>query len=667
MSVKKNTTTGKKQNSANNAKEEEKSLLETQDTSPLMAEFSDSSTASSTRTRRNAASTMTRSDRYKNIEDGLVPWKYTTGSKYQKAGPKAIDIEEAVALCQKAYYNFSVFRNTIDLMTEFSVSDVYLRGGSKKSRQFFEALFRKINIIEFMDKFFREYYRSGNVFVYRFDSVLRKEDLRKITQTFGSGLSSLSQDNSLLIPTKYMILNPADVRLTGSLTFNSGTYSKVVTDYELQKLQNPTSEEEKELAESLPQEVKKQLKSKKISSVLIPLDTQKVQAIFYKKQDYEPFAVPMGYPVLEDINAKAEMKKIDMAIARTMQQAILLVTMGSEPEKGGVNQKNLQAMQKLFANESVGRVLIADYTTQAEFVVPKIGELMDSKKYEIFDKDIRMGLNNILIGEDEKFANTSIKVKIFIKRLKQARKTFINDFLFPEIKRICRQLGFKNFPTPYFEDIDIRDELSYAKVYNRLMELGVLTPEEGLKAIESGKLPDLEESVENQNVFKELREKGIYQPLVGGKVNLDDNEDEGEEVSQPAPQPGRPDGTDGIPQDNPRTPTDNQSPASSFFSLTKVKDNLILAQKLTSEVEKELRSKHKIKRLTNKQKEVANCISEVIIANEQSEDWINNIKQYVDSPIDTNAARTKEINKLAAEHQVDYYLASILYASTKEN
>ena len=55
----------------------------------------------------------------------------------------------------------------------------------------------------------------------------------------------------------------------------------------------------------------------------------------------------MGYPVLEDINWKQEMKKMDMAVARTMQQAILLVTMGAEPEKGGVNQRNLEAMQQL--------------------------------------------------------------------------------------------------------------------------------------------------------------------------------------------------------------------------------------------------------------------------------------------------------------------------------
>ena len=145
MSLKKNTTTGKAKNQAKNAADDKQKLLDVQETTPLMSEFSGSSTAS-TKTRRNLAATQVRSDRFKNIEDGLVPWRYATGSKYTAAGPKAIDVEEAVALCQKAYYNFAVFRNTIDLMTEFSVSDIYLRGGNKKSRAFFEALFKKINI-----------------------------------------------------------------------------------------------------------------------------------------------------------------------------------------------------------------------------------------------------------------------------------------------------------------------------------------------------------------------------------------------------------------------------------------------------------------------------------------------------------------------------------------
>ena len=117
-----------------------------------------------------------------------------------------------------------------------------------------------------------------------------------------------------------------------------------------------------------PADKRKEVLDKKNNHVQIELNPEKTSAVFYKKQDYEPLAVPMGFPVLESINAKAEMRKMDMAISRTTHQAILLVTMGAEPEKGGVNQKNLESMQKLFENESVGRVLISDYTTDAKFV-----------------------------------------------------------------------------------------------------------------------------------------------------------------------------------------------------------------------------------------------------------------------------------------------------------
>ena len=68
----------------------------------------------------------------------------------------------------------------------------------------------------------------------------------------------------------------------------------------------------------LPEEVKKQINDINVSSangLKIPLDMERVITVFYKKQDYEPYGVPMGYPVLEDIDAKSELKKMDMAIA----------------------------------------------------------------------------------------------------------------------------------------------------------------------------------------------------------------------------------------------------------------------------------------------------------------------------------------------------------------
>jgi len=594
----------------------------------------------STGMRRNAAADIERTSRFTNIDTGIIPFRY---SNYVK-NLSTLDVRDAIILCQKAYYNVAIFRNTIDLMTEFSDSPIYLTGGSQKSREFFEAYFKKINLSSFQDQFFREYYRSGNVFTYRFDTSLTSEQLLKITQTFGSKLKSIAQDGSVKLPARYTIVNPADIYVGGTVNYAFNVYYKLLSDYELERLRDPKTDEDIEVYNNLPQDVKDKIKSKNNSYILVPLDKSKLAAVFYKKQDYEPLSIPMGFPVLDDINWKLEMKKMDMAVTRTMQQAVLLVTMGDTPDKGGVNQKNLQAMQQLFENQSIGRVLIADYTTKAQFVIPDIGNLIGPQKYEVVDRDIQIGLNNILIG-NEKFANTSIKVQVFVQRLKQAREVFINEFLIPEIRRMSKDIGFKNFPTPTFQDIDIKDDVQYSRIYNRLVELGVLTAEEGLAAIDTGRLPTQEESVQSQRKFKELRDEGLYQPLIGGSA---------------AGQAGRPSGSTGIPQS-----TKNVKPigAKASFSVVKIKDNILASQNLEEEVKSAVRKKFNVKKLSNQQKESAENISEIIIANEIPENWTAKIEEYIEKPFDQNQDQINNIQEIAAEHQVTNYIASLLYHS----
>jgi hypothetical protein len=655
MSEKK-TTTGKKVVTPRKPRAKKKA----EEITPLLASLDESvASTTDTRSRRNLSSTIERTDRFKNISDGLTPFKSSTYGESTN-----IDIRQAVILCQKAYYNFAIFRSTIDMMTEFSVSPIYYKGGTKRSRQFFEALFNKINIWDLQDKFFREYYRSGNVFLYRFDAKLKTNDIRKIIQLFGekehkAGEISLDDTKDLkikkmVVPSRYVILNPADVQMTGNISFAQSEYKKVLTDYELQRLSHPQTDEDVEVMKTFSPKIQKQIKNKQISMLAIPLDPAKFISVFYKKQDYEPFAVPMGFPVLEDLSFKSEMKKMDMAIARTMQQAILLVTMGTDPDKGGINQKNLAAMQSLFSNQSVGRVLISDYTTKAEFVIPQIGDLLDSKKYDVIDRDINLGLNNLFTG-GEKFANQQTKVEVFLARLEQARSAFINDFLMAEIKRISKSLGFKNYPTPYFEEISLRDNVVKDRIYSRLLELGILTPQEAFQAIDTGVLPDQEASLRNQKEYKNQREDGLYVPLMGGGQN--------EKTGSTAP--GRPSGSGGEPQSNPsnqqRIGVTNSSEENYDFS--KIKDNMILSQKLEQNVASFLRKKHDVKRLNKSQKEICSEICNVIIANENPSNWEKNIEKYCEKPEDTDKKRVKKIQEISHEHQIDYYLASILYSS----
>ena len=631
--------------------------------------------------RRNMAGSIERTDRFSNIDGGLVPYRYSSST--YGGNRSSIDVRDAVVLCQKCYYNFAIFRNVIDLMTEFSVSELTLRGGSQKSRDFFEALFKKINIWEIQDKFFREYYRSGNVFIYRFDTDIRPEEVRQMTETLasemevttGAGQSASKNpgDNTskylapnvvhihpervtlekMKVPARYILLNPADIQMMSTLNFAYGIYFKIMTDYEIARLRNPVSEEDVAVFNDLPKQVQEQIKtgSRVIS---IPLDPTRVSMVFYKKQDYEPFAVPLGYPVLEDINFKAELRKIDMAIARTMQQIVLLVTAGADPDKGGVNQKNLEALRKLFENQSVGRVLIADYTTKAEFVVPVIGELLDPKKYEIVNQDINMGLNNVFVSSD-KFANQQQKVEIFIARLESGRQAFLNNFLLPEMRRIAKSINLKNYPTPVFEDVELKDNTNMNKIFGRLMEVGLLTPEQGFKALETGRLPDPHTMEEDHLDYKDKRDAGLYQPLVGGGKNPNET--------------GRPEGSTGISQTTKNVGPIGTSKASEVkFSIKKVKENMLIAQELEKVVTEQLKKIHNIKRMSKLQREVAASIVTTIMSNEEPSKWSSVVEAYCENLEDTNPERVSQVNQIAIAHQLDdNYLASLLLASKVEN
>ena len=645
-----------------------------------------------TTTRRNISSTKDRTDKYANIENGIVP--YTTGRGKGNGGN--IEIRDAVILCQKAYYNIPIFTNVINLMGEFSNGKIYWKDGSAKSREFFAALFDSLGIWNIQDQFYREFYRSGNVFEYRFDGKVKEDDLKRLTQVYGTEITAAAKKGKL--PIRYVLLNPADIQLTGTMSFAQSQYFKTLSDYELQRLRKPNTLEEKEFFDSLPAKTKAEIKAG--GGVLLPLEPEKLKVIFYKKQDYEPFSIPMGFGVLADINWKEEMKRIDMAVSRTMQQVILLITMGESPKDGGlgVNQDNLNAMRNLFSNQSVGRVLVSDFTTKAQWLIPDIANFLNPVKYTIVNQDIQVGLNYVLFGE-EKFANQQIKVQVFIERLKEGRNAFINNFLLPEVKRIAEEWGFKNYPTPYYEDINLKDDLQFGRLYVQMVQYGILTPEEGIEAIQTNKLPTAEESLASQEELKKLKDKGFYQPIMGGPAAQMDilkeqnkqaektmqRQQEHDEKTQkrqlkhdaenpvtpapsihinaptksmPAPN-GRPSGTK-----SPQS-TKNVKPIGASYSLSKIKDNMILASALQEEVGNKLKGKNK--ELNSDQLEIVKEITHLIVANEEPKDWLVKAEEYIKLPVDKNPDRIKQIQDIAFEHSLDDYLASILFASVKND
>jgi hypothetical protein len=572
--------------------------------------------------------------RYSLLSQGILPYEYT------KDG---VDIRDSIMLCQKAYANVAIVRNTIDIATEFANTDVYLEGGTERSREFFQKWFNKIKLWKLKDQYFREYYRSGNIFLYRIDGKFNAEDFKLL-----SGLSENGIKNNK-VPLRYILINPYDIVAKISSSFAEAVYEKILSEYELERLKNPKDDADVELLNGFDPEIQKQIKGKEYfrDGLKMKLDPKYLLYSFYKKQDYEPFAVPFAYPVLEDINAKIELKRIDQAIARTVENVILLITMGAEPDKGGINPANMTAMQNLFMNESVGRVLVSDYTTKADFVIPDLKKVVGREKYEILNEDIKEGLMNVMLG-NEKYNGQSAKISFFMERLKEARNAFLNDVLQPEIIRISKDLGFRSWPTAKFTEIDLKDETQYMRTISRLMEIGVLTPEQGIESINNGKLPDPTDLAPAQQKFVSDREKGYYNPIIGGVPMIQS------ESSDP---------TGATPTAAP-TQSGAGRPLGATASRKDIQTTIYEIDAFMKAAEDFAAKKFAVASLNDNQKSNITNLCKKVIASSSREDWVANVQKCM--------ANLDEIERLqpmqsvldtADEFLLDEYSAAILHHS----
>jgi len=583
--------------------------------------------------------------RYHNIDQLNMPFSTT------KHG---ITMRKAIELTQKAYANISIVRNTIDIMSEFANSEMYLEGGTKQSREFVKSWLKRINIESLKDQFFREFYRSGNVFLYRINAKFSLEEIAQISKIYNV--------KSLNIPIRYLLLNPYEISLYHSSSFHNGNYQKALSQYELERLRDPKTDRDQQIFDALPKETQRQIKEGTWldDGLYIELDPEKIRYSFYKKQDYEPFGVPFVYPVLDDINWKLELKKIDQAICRTVEQIVLLITMGNEPEKGGVNPKHIKAMQSLFLNQSVGRVLVSDYTTKADFVIPDLKKVLGKEKYEIVNEDIKEGLQNIILGtgssSEGKFANQMIKTKIFLERIKEPRANF-KTFIQQEIDDICEQAGFQKSPTAEFQEMNLKDENVVNRVAQRLMELGILTPETGIEFLKTGVYPTKEKLEESQKEFLQQREEGLYNPIVGGTpVGKEENGVAGGAKKPPISSSGRP------------SELAQKSSASKKEVLYK-KDiaDVVFA---ISELEKYGKEKYKQnqakKRITKKDQKFIDHMVESVVASSENKDWHKNIEKVSkDINLLTSFDTNPEIYNIAEKYNENIFNSAIIYHSKK--
>jgi hypothetical protein len=246
---------------------------------------------------------------------------------------------------------------------------------------------------------------------------------------------------------------------------------------------------------------------------------------------------------------------------------------------------------------------------------------------------------------------------------------------------VCKNLGFRKYPVAKFQEIDIKDEVQLQRVATRLIELGILTPDQGINAIKTGIYPSSEDMETAQKEYTDQREDGWWNPLVGGipaveAPGAEEERDLKEKISKqkpPAPPPGaqpqqpgvpnqvgRPSGTSGVPQENKRT-------ASILYSKEDIKNTIYATEKLKGYIKEELKSKQDIKRLSKKHSVLIDALCENIILSSETSEWENAASACInDFDQMEKLIPLSEVHDISAEHNLTLYPSAILYHSREK-
>ena len=326
--------------------------------------------------------------------------------------------------------------------------------------------------------------------------------------------------------------------------------------------------------------------------------------------------------------------------------------MGAEPDKGGTNYNHIAALQNIFAGEKSGRVLVSDYTTEAKFIIPDLNKVLGSEKYRVVNEDIQNGLQNIFFS-DAKYSGNEVKTKIFLKRLNDARNEFLSFFQ-PQIDQVCESMGLKaKSPQAKFTEIDMNDDVALKRATTRLIELGIIHPQDGLEVIKTGKFPSQEEHQMSQQRLVDEREKGWYNPLVGGVPVIDSPEGSNNTPTKvPKQDVGRP------------SSKASKSPAQESYKA----EDIVKASKEVEKFFKDAcgiaRKVYDRKKLTKEQKSLVEQVCETITQSKVEKDWRDTAENFMKGNLNVEDLDIlPEIKKIACDLDLDFKHSALMFHS----
>ena len=452
-----------------------------------------------------------------------------TGSDYYAFRPEEQVPRKAkriIKMCMDAYDKVGIVRNVIDLMGDFGTQGINIVHENKSAEKFFQQWFKKCDGKERSERFLNNLYRTGQVFTYRSTATITPQ-ITKFIKSMGSDIRvetpSIKQNE---IPWRYNFFNPLTIDMkNGDINLFLGRKN----NYQISS--NSFFDNFKDgaipakLLDTLPPNVKTAYKS---GQKKIALDPEKLSVYYYKKDDWQQWAHPLTYAILDDIIMLEKMRLADLSALDGAISNIRLWTIGSLDHKILPNKAAINKLRNILASNVGGGTMELVWGPELSYTESnsQVYKFLGSEKYTSVLNSIYAGLGvpPTLTGMATNgggFTNNFISLKTLVERLQYGRDQ-LTKFWEKEIEIVRKAMGFRKPAHVVFNHMSLSDESAEKNLLIQLADRDIISHETVLerfkeipsvermrlqredKARDKEKMPDKASPFHNANHKKDL-------------------------------------------------------------------------------------------------------------------------------------------------------------------
>ena len=413
-----------------------------------------------------------------------------------------VDAEEIIESCRGAYRRVGIIRNVMDLMSDFGAQGARLVHPNPRIQKFYRGWWKKVAGPRICERFLNLFYREGVSITKRTMGKLPSLGERQLRAMGADGVLEPDVEpkkplrtKKRNIPLRYNFLNPLSLKVLGAelSQFVGEQAYAIKVSYKLrQTVNNPKNDAERRLVEMLPDDIRTAIQR---GDTEIPLDPDKVQSFFYKKDDWQQWADPMTYAIMDDIVLLEKMKLADLAALDGAISQVRLWKLGDIEAGIFPTETAIARLSEILLSNPGGGAfdIIWGPELSVEEYKTNVHQFLGEEKYKPVWNSIYAGLGvpPTLTGAANAsgMTNNFISLKTLIQRLEYGRSA-LTTFWEQEIELVRQAMGFSKGAKLVFDNMALTDEAAEKALLIQLADRDVISIETLVERF--GELPEFE-------------------------------------------------------------------------------------------------------------------------------------------------------------------------------